>query len=384
MAAAIAPTGDVAVDERTPRSRMPPKKQGSVEYLASLLSGGLRGSRVGTATVTSATSPKGVRDRKPPPKRNSSVERLGQLFQKSLKFGRRPTPTDLSVPEFGQLQDGIDARGETPWNEFEGRYSIVSNELLGQGSFSEVRPVVDNETGLTWACKIATGPEETGHLLREARLLERLDHPNIIKCREYCRGPEGFYMITELLHGKDLFSSVTERGSYCEEDAREVMTQLLDAVAYLSTRGIAHRDLKLQNIMLVTEGDHVTIKLIDFGLSGQLTNEKVHFTTTCGTPHFSAPEVLRKNARYGTSCDVWSCGVVLYVLLAGEVPFQAKNVTDLIMAIREGPVSFKDSPAMELITPAAQGMIRMLMERDALERVTAKVAIQHEWITAGL
>lgn len=360
--------------------RRAPKKQTSVEYLASLLTGGRNPSANPEQKPADRAGGAG-KARRPPPKRNSSVERLATLFQKSFGFGgRRPTPTDLTVPELSDSRPTeVDCSGETAWAVFEKRYRIASTELLGQGAFSEVRPVVDNETGKTWACKIAAGPDETQHLVREARLLLELDHPNIVKCREFCRGPEGCYMVTELLEGKELLSSLSERGSYCEEDAREVMKQLVSAVAYLAKRGVAHRDLKLRNIMCVDASDHLTIKLIDFGLAGQLSKDKPHFTATCGTPHFSAPEVLRRRARYGVSCDVWSVGVVLYVLLVGDAPFKAKNVTDLITAVREGPLTFND-PAMQLITPEASALIAQLMELDTELRLTADKALEHEWM----
>eukprot|EP00873_Tetraselmis_striata_P025103 jgi/Tetstr1/445367/TSEL_033165.t1 len=191
-------------------------------------------------------------------------------------------------------------------------------------------------TGVQWACKVITEDLGVSTSLEEVELMRQLsDHPNIVSYREHFFYGGRLHIIMEYVKGANLGDAITYRGSFAEEDAREVFRQLLSAVSYMHDRGIAHRDLKVENI-LVTDFDHTAVKLVDFGLAGRLRGNGDAFNVSCGTPTFVAPEVLQLDPSYGTSCDLWSLGCVLHVMLSGYLPFRAPSVPQLLALVRRG------------------------------------------------
>jgi serine/threonine protein kinase len=259
---------------------------------------------------------------------------------------------------------------------FQQRYKL--GRVIGCGAFSTVRLAVDRATGKEWACKMVTEEAERALLLREVDILQQLDHPNLLKYHEHFDTPENLYIITELLEGSDLLAALLERGSYSEDDAREIVRQMLRALVYLDSKGVAHRDLKMENIVLMAHDDSTQIKIIDFGLADQLSREKSSFSEACGTPMYLAPEVATRTP-YGTSCDVWAAGVVLFMLLSGDYPFQGDSVTELVKVIRLAQLQFKD-PVWEITSSGAKDLVKMLLAADATERVTAEEALAHPWL----
>mmetsp|Transcript_40957 Transcript_40957/g.73603 ORF Transcript_40957/g.73603 Transcript_40957/m.73603 type:complete len:316 (-) Transcript_40957:295-1242(-) len=255
----------------------------------------------------------------------------------------------------------------------------ILGEVLGYGNFATVRVAVDRETGKEWACKTVTEVTEMDMLLREVRLLEQLNHPNILSYREHVIENKELYIITELLHGSDLLTALLARGSYTEDDARHCTKQLLSALAYMSERGIVHRDLKLENIVLSDAMDFTTLKIIDFGLGDQLTKKKLHLTQACGTPLFAAPEVISERPVYGTSCDVWAVGVALFALLSGDYPYMGTSLPDLLRRIKSAPVRFSD-PVWEITSPEAKDFVHWLLTKSATSRPTASQALTHRWL----
>jgi len=259
------------------------------------------------------------------------------------------------------------------------KYEI--REVLGFGSAGRVHVAVDVTTGKEYACKIVTERTAQEVQLREVELIRQLDHPNIVSYRDHFFCEDGLlHIVTELVRGTDLMSAIQERGSYAEEDAREVVGQLLSALNHVHSKGIAHRDLKPENVLVLT-GDHTRVKIIDFGLGGQIRDGAV-FTTACGTPNFVAPEVVQEIPRYGTACDVWSVGIILYVLLSGDFPFKAPNVPALISLIRRGVLRFRD-PAWELVSSEAKLLVQSLCTIDQQQRPSAGSALRScRWLNS--
>jgi calcium/calmodulin-dependent protein kinase I len=262
--------------------------------------------------------------------------------------------------------------------DFKERYLL--GRVLGSGTFSTVRLAVDRFTGTKWACKIVTEQAERELLLREVEILQQLDHPNILKYREHFSTTKNLYIITELLKGTDLRAAVMERGSYAEDDAREIVRQILSALSYLDSKGVAHRDLKMENIMFSppTASDR-QIKIIDFGLAGQLSDNAAAFREAYGTPLYLAPEVA-SGMPYGTSCDVWAAGVILFVLLSGDFPFCGDSINELVESICHSSLRFAD-PVWELTSSGAKHMVHSLLTGNPAKRVTAKEAAMHPWLT---
>jgi serine/threonine protein kinase len=259
---------------------------------------------------------------------------------------------------------------------FKERYSL--GRVLGSGAFSTVRLAVDRSTGKEWACKVVNEEAERAVLLREVDILQQLDHPNLLQYRDHFNTPDTLYIITELLEGSDLLAAVLERGSYSEEDAREIIHQMLSALSFLDSKGVAHRDLKMENIVLATAAGGTRVKIIDFGLADQLSKGKSSFREACGTPMYLAPEVASR-VPYGTSCDVWAAGVVLFMLLSGDYPFQGNSVSELVKKILQAQLRFKD-PVWQITSPGAMDLVKTLLTANPAERATAEEALAHPWL----
>ena len=148
--------------------------------------------------------------------------------------------------------------------------------------------------------------------------LRSLDHPNIVKIHEYFEDRDKCYIITEILKGGELFDEITRRNRFSENDAAMIMKHIFQSVNYCHKNHIMHRDLKPENIMLEENKDYSQIKIIDFGLSRHFENDEI-IHQAIGTPDYMAPEVM--NRQYNEKCDIWSCGVILYILLSGFPPF---------------------------------------------------------------
>lgn len=252
--------------------------------------------------------------------------------------------------------------------------------VLGIGNYGTVYHAVDVTTGTEWACKVVSGAAARELQLKEIDLLKQIDHPCVVRYREHFTIGDKLHMITELVHGKGLDAAIRERGSYAEEDARMVTIQILEALEYLASKGIAHRDIKAGNIMLINNNEHTKIKIIDFGFGGQLTESQRHFTRSCGTPTHVAPEIVSEfGPKYGTTCDVWSAGVTLYKLLSGADAFEAGDLTSLVHKVRDGEVWF-DDPVWELVSPEAQDLVNTLLNVDPSKRPTATAALKHKWL----
>eukprot|EP00873_Tetraselmis_striata_P000634 jgi/Tetstr1/420898/TSEL_011961.t1 len=258
------------------------------------------------------------------------------------------------------------------------RYRL--GNILGIGACGTVHLAIDLATGKEWACKVVRGAAHRTIQLKEIELLKQIDHPSVVRYREHFTIGDSLHIIMELVRGKDLGSAIEERGSYAEEDARVVAVQLLEALEYLARKGIAHRDIKPRNILLTSDEEHTRIKVIDFGLGGQLTPAKRHFTSRSGTPTYVAPEVIATDGpAYGTQCDVWSAGVLLYKLLSGDNAFMAGDLRSLMNQIRCGEVCFTD-PMWELVAHEARELVQGLLNRDPAKRLTPAMALTHKWL----
>lgn len=272
----------------------------------------------------------------------------------------------------------------------------IIKELLGTGAFSEVRLCEHRETGQAYAVKIIDkkalkGKEDS--LENEIRVLKRFSarrndedadktwftHPNIVQLFETYEDKSKVYLIMELVTGGELFDRIVEKGSYTEKDASYLMRQVLEAVDYMHEQGVVHRDLKPENLLYYSSTEDSKIMISDFGLSKM--EDSGFMATACGTPGYVAPEVLAQKP-YGKAVDVWSIGVISYILLCGYPPFYDENDANLFAQILKGEFEF-DSPYWDEISDSAKDFIKNLMCVNVEKRFTCKKALAHPWISGN-
>jgi serine/threonine protein kinase len=260
--------------------------------------------------------------------------------------------------------------------------------LLGSGGFAEVRVGTHRQTKEQVAVKIidkkAMAAIDEESLRREIQILQMVQHPNIVTYRDCFETEAKVYLVMELLEGGELLYQVGKRTSggaqsYTEDDARHLMLQILSAIAYLHSRGIVHRDLKPENLLFKDKTPQSPLKLCDFGLSSFVTDKNAALTQWCGTPDFTAPEVINQKG-YDQQVDMWSAGVILYLLLSGTLPFQDNNTLKVYQKIRKGQYDMSGG-VWEIISAEAKDLIAHMLMVEPSQRITAQQALQHMWMT---
>ncbi|XP_015044237.1 calcium/calmodulin-dependent protein kinase type 1 isoform X2 [Drosophila persimilis] len=290
------------------------------------------------------------------------------------------------MPLFGKKDSGKKAKSKdmkelSKQVSIEEKYNL--HGLLGTGAFSEVRLAESKDTpGDHFAVKIIDkkalkGKEES--LENEIRVLRRLTHPNIVQLLETYEDKSKVYLVMELVTGGELFDRIVEKGSYTERDASHLIRQILEAVDYMHEQGVVHRDLKPENLLYYSPEDDSKIMISDFGLSKM--EDSGIMATACGTPGYVAPEVLAQKP-YGKAVDVWSIGVISYILLCGYPPFYDENDANLFAQILKGEFEF-DSPYWDEISESAKQFIKNLMCVTVEKRFTCKQALAHPWISGN-
>ncbi|XP_077369682.1 caM kinase-like vesicle-associated, like [Festucalex cinctus] len=267
------------------------------------------------------------------------------------------------------------------------KYEI--GQVLRAKEFCELCLAKDRQTNKVFVCKKFL--KKDGRKVRKAAkneimILKLVNHPNILQLIDTFETRKEYYIIQELATGGDVFDWIQDQGNYTERDASNVIRQVLEAVAYLHSLNIVHRNLKLENLMYYTENNHNKVVLRDFYLS---RFENGPITEPCGTPEYLAPEVVARH-RYGRPVDCWAVGVIMFILLSGNPPFYDETEeenTDLhnriiFCRIVAGDFEF-DSPYWDDISPAAKELVCRLMEVDQMLRITAQDALWHEWIAGN-
>jgi len=187
-------------------------------------------------------------------------------------------------------------------------------------------------------------------------------------------------MVLELLSGGELFDRIVAKGSFSEHEAAVCMKEVIGAIKYLHSIGVVHRDLKPENLIYASKAEDAAIKVTDFGLAKH-RKESEEMNTACGTPGYVAPEVL-KNLKYGPAVDMWSLGVILYILLCGFPPFYHESTAELYKQIKKGQYDFPD-PYWTNISKEAKDLVRRLLTVDPKTRFTPDQCLEHEWIGSG-
>ncbi|KAH9797353.1 CBL-interacting serine/threonine-protein kinase 12 [Citrus sinensis] len=260
-----------------------------------------------------------------------------------------------------------------------GRYEI--GKLLGHGTFAKVYHARNVKSGESVAIKVIDKEKilKSGlvaHIKREISILRRVRHPNIVQLFEVMATKSKIYFVMEYVRGGELFNKVA-KGRLKEDLARKYFQQLISAVGFCHARGVYHRDLKPENLLLDENGD---LKVSDFGLSAvsdQIRQDGL-FHTFCGTPAYVAPEVLSRKGYDAAKVDIWSCGVILFVLMAGYLPFQDQNIMVMYKKIYKG--EFR-SPRW--FSPDLIRLLTKLLDTNPDKRITIPEIMENRWFRKG-
>lgn len=257
-----------------------------------------------------------------------------------------------------------------------GKYEI--GRTLGEGNFGKVKYAKDIQTGHPFAVKIL---EKTriknlnfsDQIKREIGTLKILKHPNVVRLHEVLASKTKIYMILEYVNGGELFDAIASKGKLKESDGRKLFQQLIDGVSYCHDKGVYHRDLKLENVLVDAKGN---IKISDFGLSAlpQHLRDDGLLHTTCGSPNYVAPEILSNRGYDGATSDTWSCGVILYVILTGYLPFDDRNLAVLYQKIFKGDVQMP-----KWLSLGAKTLIKRILDPNPKTRITIAEIKEDEW-----
>ncbi|KAJ0980014.1 hypothetical protein J5N97_015488 [Dioscorea zingiberensis] len=257
-----------------------------------------------------------------------------------------------------------------------GKYEI--GRTLGEGNFGKVKYARHVETGHPFAVKILNrhrilSLKIDDQIKREIGTLKLLRHPNVVRLHEVLASKTKIYMVLEYVNGGELFDKIALKGRLSEREARKLFQQLIDAVSYCHDKGVFHRDLKPENVLVDAKGN---IKISDFGLSAlpqQLGNDGL-LHTTCGSPNYIAPEVLANRGYDGAISDIWSCGVILYVMLAGHLPFEDRNLAVLYQKIYRG-----ETKIPKWFSPGAKNIIKRILNPSPVLRINIAEIKADEW-----
>ena len=257
-----------------------------------------------------------------------------------------------------------------------------STKSLGKGGYGKVFQVRNKITKKLFACKKLSklNINNLEKFRREINILISLDHPNIIKLYEIYESHNSLYLIMEECHGGELFDRILKRIEanvmYTEKEACEIIQQVMGAIEYCHNKGVAHRDLKPENLLYLNEGseDNNPLKIIDFGLSQDINIKKI-LSSKVGTAYYVSPEILA--GKYTEKCDVWSAGVILYVLLSGEPPFNGPSDGVIYSKIKQFKFNFPEKKWNSISKEAKDLLSRMLVPEN--NRLTASQVLMHPW-----
>ncbi|RZC84452.1 hypothetical protein C5167_047238 [Papaver somniferum] len=285
---------------------------------------------------------------------------------------------------------------------------LVDKEL-GRGEFGVTYLCIDRDSSELLACKSISKRKlktsiDIEDVRREVEIMKHLPQDSSIVCfKEACEDENAVHLVMELCEGGELFDRIVARGHYTERAAASVVRTIMDVVQHCHNNGVIHRDLKPENFLFANKKETSPLKAIDFGLSiffkpgmerseydlaceqhnvgkkmllaGCLIGEK--FSEIVGSPYYMAPEVLKRN--YGPEIDIWSAGVILYILLCGVPPFWAESEQGVAQAILRGTIDFKRDPWPN-VSENAKNLVQKMLEPDPKLRLTAKQVLEHPWI----
>ena len=252
----------------------------------------------------------------------------------------------------------------------------ILGKTLGKGDFSHVRLAIHKDTKQDRAVKIIQKKKvDMKRLLAEISIVSKLSHPSIMEVYEVFEDTKKVYIVSEYCKGGELFDIISKKGNFSEKEACIIMEQLLSGICYSHKNGIVHRDLKPENILLEDKSRNLEIKIVDWGYATQMKQrERLHEMD--GISYYIAPEVLEGD--YDEKCDIWSCGVILYILLCGYAPFYGENDKEIYNQVLKGEYDFPKEE-WQNVSEEAKNLVQKMLEKDTKKRITALDALQDKW-----
>ncbi|KAG9148277.1 hypothetical protein Leryth_012231 [Lithospermum erythrorhizon] len=298
------------------------------------------------------------------------------------KKNKKNRPNPFSIEYGGNQGKGLKTHvlDNPTGREIELRYEL--GRELGRGEFGVTYLCTDKELGDTFACKSISKNKlltrvDIEDVRREVEIMKHLPkHPNIVSLKDTYEDDNAVHIVMELCEGGELFDRIVAKGHFTERAAAGVTRTIVEVIQICHKHGVMHRDLKPENFLFANKKETAALKTIDFGLS-MFFKPGERFDEIVGSPYYMAPEVLKRN--YGPEVDVWSAGVILYILLCGVPPFWAETEQGVAQAIIRSVVDFRRDPWPK-VSDSAKDLVKRMLNPDPKKRLTAQEVIDHPWL----
>ncbi|XP_047341339.1 calcium-dependent protein kinase 19-like [Impatiens glandulifera] len=298
----------------------------------------------------------------------------------SREIGQNPVATageEQYHKPSGAVHNGILGK---PYDDVKKYYQL--GKELGRGQFGVTYLCTDISTGKEFACKSVSkkklsSKSDKEDMRKEIQIMQHLSgQANIVEFKGSFEDKNGVHVVMELCGGGELFDRIIAQGHYSERAAASVCRAIVNVVHHCHFMGVIHRDLKPENFLLSDKTDNAMLQATDFGLSVFIEEGKI-YQDIVGSAYYVAPEVLKR--RYGKEVDIWSAGVILYILLSGVPPFWAEKDSAIFDAILRGHVDFESDP-WPSISKSAKDLVRRMLTQDPKKRITSTEILNHPWI----
>lgn len=298
------------------------------------------------------------------------------------KKKNKPNPfaADYPASQGSRPENQLHVLKDPTGRDIEAQYDL--GRELGRGEFGVTYLASDVETGDKFACKSISKKKlrtaiDIEDVRREVEIMKHLPkHPNIVSLKDTYEDESAVHIVMELCEGGELFDRIVARGHYTERAAAAVTKTIVEVVQMCHRHGVMHRDLKPENFLFANKKENSPLKAIDFGLS-VFFKPGERFSEIVGSPYYMAPEVLKRN--YGPEVDVWSAGVILYILLCGVPPFWAETEQGVAQAIIRSVIDFKRDPWPK-VSENAKDLVKRMLDPDPKRRLTAQEVLDHPWL----
>ncbi|CAL9074154.1 unnamed protein product [Musa acuminata var. zebrina] len=300
--------------------------------------------------------------------------------KKKAKKKKEKKPNPFSTDGHHGPTPSLVVLKDSAGRDIRSRYDL--GRELGRGEFGITYLCTDKDSGDLFACKSISKKKlrtivDIEDVRREVEIMRHLpSHPNIVSLRDTYEDDAAVHLVMELCEGGELFDRIVARGHYTERAAAMVIRTIVQVVQNCHMHGVMHRDLKPENFLFGNKNENAPLKAIDFGLS-VLFKPGERFTEIVGSPYYMAPEVLKRN--YGPEIDVWSAGVILYILLCGVPPFWAETEQGIAQAIIRSVIDFRRDPWPK-VSDAAKDLVKRMLDPDPNRRLTAQEVLDHPWL----